>query len=122
MTSKIINMAERIKDKDDLRLESMFRSEFIADDGFSVKVVSRVRRQMWIRRLALPVAFVLGASFAAKPLLQLAGIAPRLFHSLTGNLVSLDKIPVGSLPDTSTLIFGATLLMAVVLASKLLEE
>jgi hypothetical protein len=115
-------MAERIKDKDDLRLESMFRSEFIADDGFSVKVVSRVRRQMWIRRLALPVAFVLGASFAAKPLLQLAGIAPRLFHSLTGNLVSLDKIPVGSLPDTSTLIFGATLLMAVVLASKLLEE
>jgi hypothetical protein len=33
-------MAERIKDKEDLKLESMFRSEPVADDGFSVNIIS----------------------------------------------------------------------------------
>ena len=73
-------MAERIKDKEDLKLESMFRSDSVADDGFSVNIISRVKRQMWIRRLAMPVAIGIGMSIAAKPLLQLAGIAPNLFR------------------------------------------
>ncbi|MDH3990746.1 MAG: hypothetical protein OEV34_16555 [Gammaproteobacteria bacterium] len=115
-------MAERIKDKEDLKLESMFRSEPVADDGFSVNIISRVKRQMWIRRLSMPAAIGIGATIAAKPLLQLAGIVPNLLNSVAGNLIGLDKIPVGNMPQLSTMILGATLVMAVVFASKLLEE
>jgi hypothetical protein len=56
------------------------------------------------------------------PLLQLAGIVPNLLNSVAGNLIGLDKIPVGNMPQLSTMILGATLVMAVVFASKLLEE
>jgi hypothetical protein len=115
-------MAERIKDKEDLKLESMFRSEPVADDGFSVNIISRVKRQMWIRRLSMPVAIGVGATIAAKPLLQLAGIAPNLLNSVAGSLIGLDKISVGSMPQLSTMILGATLVMALMFASKLLEE
>lgn len=115
-------MAERIKDKEDLKLESMFRSDSVADDGFSVNIISRVKRQMWIRRLSMPVAIGVGISIAAKPLLQLAGIAPNLLNSVAGSLIGLDKISVGNIPQLSTMIFGAALAMAVLFASKLLEE
>jgi hypothetical protein len=115
-------MAERIKDKEDLKLESMFRSEPLADDGFSAKIVSRVRHQMWIRRLSLPAGIGVGAAIAAKPVLQLAGIAPNLLNSVAGGLVSLDKISLGGLPQASTIILGATLVMAIMFASRILEE
>ena len=56
MTSKIINMAEHIKDDADRMLESMFASDPVPDDGFSVRVVRKVRRRIWVRRLTLPIA------------------------------------------------------------------
>lgn len=119
-------MAERLKDKEDLKLESMFRSDPVADDGFSVKVVSRVRRRIWIRRLSMPVAIGVGLIVSAKPMLQIAGIVPELANSLFGFSLSIDQLPVadipGDIPQLSTMLFGATLLMAVMLASKLLEE
>ena len=115
-------MAERIKDKEDLKLESMFRSEPVADDGFSVGIISQVRRRMWIRRLTMPVAIGVGVTIAAKPLLQLAGIAPNLLNTVAGGLIGLDKISVSNMPQLSTMILGATLVMALMFASKLLEE
>ena len=122
MTSKIINMAERLKDKEDLKLESMFRSDPVPDDGFSVKVVSRVRHRMWIRRLSMPVAVALGLGVSAKPLFEIASVVPELVNSLFGFSLSLDQLPVGDIPQLSTMLFGATLLMAVMLASRILEE
>ena len=59
---KIINMAEKLKDELDLSLESLFGSEPIHDDGFSVRIVSRVRRQMLVRRLSMPIAPLAGPS------------------------------------------------------------
>jgi hypothetical protein len=115
-------MAERLKDKEDLKLESMFRSDPLPDAGFSVAVVSRVRRHMWIRRLSMPVAIGLGLLVSAKPLMGLASVVPGLVNSLFGNAISVDQLPVGNLPQLSTMLFGATLLMAVMLASKILEE
>jgi hypothetical protein len=115
-------MAERIKDKEDLKLESMFRSEPIADDGFSVKIVSRARRQMWVRRLTLPAGIGVGAAIAARPMMELAGIAPTLLNSVAGGLINLDKLSLSGMPQASTIILGATLLMAVLFASKILEE
>jgi len=115
-------MAERMKDEEDRKLDLLFRSEPVADDGFSVGVVSRVRRRMWVRRLSLPVGIVVGGAIAAKPLTQMAGAIPGLMNIIPGGLISIDKLPLGGLPQASTLIFGATLLMVVMLASRLLEE
>lgn len=122
MTSKIINMAERIKDKEDLKLEAIFRSDPVPDDGFSVEVVSRVRHRMWVRRLVLPVGIAIGAAISAKPLLQVVSIVPGLVNSLFGSSLSFEQLSLGNLPQLSTMMFGATLLMAVMLASKILEE
>jgi len=115
-------MAEKLKDKEDLKLESMFRSDPVPDDGFSVAVVSRVRRNMWIRRLTMPIAISLGVLVSAKPLIQLVSVLPGLVNSLFGSSLSIDQLPVGNLPQLSTMLFGATLLMAVMLASRILEE
>lgn len=122
MTSKIINMAERLKDKEDLALDAMFRSDPIADDGFSVKVVSTVRRRMWVRRLSLPVAVVIGAAISAKPLVEVVNVVPGLINSVFGSALSLDKLPLQNMPQLSTMLLGASLLMAVMLASRILEE
>jgi len=115
-------MAERLKDKEDLKLELIFRSDTVPDDGFSVKVVSRVRRRIWIRRLSMPVAIALGAVVGAKPLLGFASAVPGLVNSLFGSSISIGQLPVYDIPRLSTLLFGATLLMAVLLASRILEE
>ena len=115
-------MAERLKDKEDLKLESMFRSDPVPDDGFSVNVVSRVRRRIWIRRLSMPVAIGLGLIVSARPILEVVNVVPELANSLFGASLSIDQLPVGDIPQLSTMLFGATLLMAVMLASRILEE
>ena len=68
MKSKIINMAEKIKDAEDRLLESLFESPPLADDGFSTGIVRKINRQMWFRRLTLPFAAVIGGVIAFKPL------------------------------------------------------
>ena len=78
MTSKIIIMAERIKDAEDRLLESLFESPPVADDGFSAKVVSRINRRLWLRRLTLPVAMAIGGTIAFKPLAALVDMLTRL--------------------------------------------
>ena len=70
-------MAERLKDSEDLQLEALFSSEPVQDDGFSARIMFRVQRRMWVRRLSLPVAIAIGAVIAAKPLLQLAELVPK---------------------------------------------
>ena len=122
MTSKIINMAERIKDPEDLQLEALFRSDPIEDDGFSTRVVSKMRHRMWVRRLTLPIAMSLGALISAKPLIQFASALPGLVTSVFGSSLSVDSLPLGDLPQMSTMIFGIALAMVMVLASRLLEE
>jgi hypothetical protein len=122
LTSKIINMAERMKDPEDLKLEGLFREEPVADDGFSVSVVARVRRQVWVRRLSLPVAIAIGSLIGIKPLLELAGTLPQIFSIIPVDKLGADVLPIDALPQGSTLMIGATLIMAVMFASRLLEE
>ncbi len=62
-------MADAMKDAEDLMLEKLLASEPIADDGFSDRIVARVRRRLWFRRLTLPIAAAIGTSIAAKPVL-----------------------------------------------------
>jgi len=115
-------MAERLKDAEDRALEALFRSPPIADDGFSVNVVSRVRRQIWVRRLSLPIAIAVGGLIGLKPLLQVADTIPQLVGLIPVDLVKLDTLSVGGLPPMSTLLIGATIVMAITMAGRLLEE
>jgi len=118
----IINMADRLKDDADLKLESLFGSQPVLDDGFSVRVVARIRRRIWVRRLALPVAITIGTFIAAKPLLQLASAIPKLLLIMPDSAASLSSLPFSSLPQNSTIVLGAMLLFAVMMVGKMLED
>jgi hypothetical protein len=115
-------MVERLKDKEDLKLEALFRSESVADDGFSARVVSRVRRQMWIRRLSLPTALVIGGVIAVKPLLQLAGLVSKIVGIVPQGLVSSIDLPLGALFQGPTVILGIMLLGGMMMIGRILED
>jgi hypothetical protein len=100
-------MAEKTRDQTDHLLESMFRSEPIADDGFSNKVVSRVRRAIWVRRLALPIAMLIGAAIAAKPASELVQIIPKLLSLVPPEVTS---VPLSMLPQIPTVVMGGMVL------------
>ena len=119
MTSKIINMAEKLKDAEDRLLESMFRSEPIADDGFSGRIVTRIRRRLWLRRLALPVAMVIGGAVAAKPVSQLAVATTKLMTVLPQDMFAM---PLDWVPQIQLIVVGAMLLAAGGLGMRLIED
>ena len=119
MTSKIINMAERLKDNEDRLLESMFASAPIADDGFSAVIEKKVRRRLWSRRIILPVATVVGALVSFKPL---AGLVTTL-ASLTSLLPKeLLNAPQQLVPQLPMIVLGAMLLAICLLTLRALEE
>ena len=119
MISKIINMAEKIKDAEDRTLESLFASEPVADDGFSDRVVRRINRQMWIRRLTLPTAAVIGGLISFKPLVGLLTSMSGLVAALP-----LDSIApsTAALPQVQMILMGAVLLGAGLFSAKLLQQ
>jgi hypothetical protein len=106
-------MAEKLKDAEDRLLESMFAAAPIADDGFSQRIVTHIRRRLWVRRLALPVAMLVGGLVAFKPATQLVtvsstllGVVPREFF----------EIPASVLPQVESATFGVPLLPLIVLS------
>lgn len=112
-------MAERIKDEQDRMLESMFASEPVADNGFSVRVVKKVRRRIWLRRLTLPTATLVGALIAFKPLTQLVTVIAGLAQMIPQDVVDTSALVVPQLP---MLVLGAMLLGAFMLGVRMLEE
>ena len=115
-------MAERLKDSEDLKLEALFRSESVLDDGFSARIVSRVRRRMWVRRLSLPTAFVIGAIIAAKPLTQIAALVPKVAGVFPQSLESVFDFQLGGIFQGPTIILGIMLLAATMMIGRMLEE
>ena len=112
-------MVDRLKDNEDKLLESLFRSDPVLDNGFSLKVVSEIKRRIWIRRLTLPAAFVVGAAIAVKPLSQLAVTFSKLLTLIPTDVGSLS---LGNFPQISTVILGGLLLAAMMMISRMLEE
>ncbi len=112
-------MVDRLKDNEDKLLESLFRSDPVLDNGFSLKVVSEINRRIWIRRLTLPAAFVVGAAIAVKPLSQLAVTFSKLLTLIPTNF---DGLSLGNFPQISTVLLGGLLLAALMMVSKMLEE
>lgn len=119
MISKIINMAEKMQDSEDRALESLFHSGAIADNGFSDRVVARIRRQTWVRRLTLPVALILGATIALKPATQLIAVGSQIYGSLSTESMVLQSVSATQLPVFAMV--GAALAIAV-LMFRLSEE
>jgi hypothetical protein len=117
LTSKIINMVEKLKDAEDKLLESMFAAEPIADDGFSRRVVTRIRRRLWVRRLALPVAMLVGGAIAIKPLSELVVAASKLLAVVPQGLV---EAPVSWLPEVQGVAIGASVMQTLVFGTVLL--
>ncbi len=115
-------MAERLKDSEDLKLEALFRSEPVLDDGFSARIVSRVRRRMWVRRLSLPTAFVIGAIIAAKPLMQIAALVPKVVDVVPLGLANIFDFPLEGMFQGPTIILGIMLLAASLMIGRILEE
>ncbi len=112
-------MVDRLKDNEDKLLESLFRSDPVLDNGFSLKVVSEINRRIWIRRLTLPAAFVVGAAIAVKPLSQLAVTFGKLLTLIPTNFGGLS---LGNFPQISTVLLGGLLLAAMMMVGKMLEE
>ena len=116
-------MVERMKDSEDLKLESLFASESIADNGFSDRVMKQVKRRIWVRRLALPIAFVIGGSIAVKPLAGLVTSLFKLVSALPANVgVSAESLPTDLLPGGPTMLLGVMAVFAVAMIGKMLEE
>ena len=120
MQSKIINMAEHIKDEQDRLLESVFAAEPIADDGFSAQIVQRVRRRLWLRQITLPLATVIGLLVSFKPL---AGLVSSLAGFL--QLLPLESLSGGAaqaLQQLPLVVLGGMLLGACMLGIRLIED
>ena len=115
-------MAERLKDSEDRKLEALFMSESVQDDGFSDAIVSRVRRRVMVRRFSLPTAFVIGAIIAAKPLMQLASLLPKLVGVVPQGLVDLFDLPLADMLQGQTIILGFMLLAAAMMIGRMLDE
>ena len=122
-------MAEKLRDAEDRWLESMFAAEPIADDGFSRRVVGRIRRRIWIRRLALPVAMLVGGVIALKPASQLLLAVSKLLTVVPQDVVvapaewlpQMQGVAIsGSIMQTT--IYGAVLLGVGLLGAKMLTE
>ena len=112
-------MADRNMDREDKFLSELFSAEPLADDGFSTKVMRRIRRQVWVDRLALPVAAVIGLAVAINPLLDLLTILPSL-----ARVVPFDLPEIGSVPalDADILILGGLVLVAGLFVSQFAED
>ena len=110
-------MVERQKDSDDRMLEALFRPEAIADDGFSKRVVARVRRRVWTRRITLPLAVVLGSLVAAEPVVAFLKTAIELLSTVSGASITPDWVP-----SSFTLVAGAVLFGILLTTLNLLEE
>ena len=110
-------MAEKLKDAEDRLLESMFRSEPIADEGFSSRVVARIRRRFWVQRLALPIAMLVGGAIAVKPATQLVAAASKLLTVVPQGIL---EAPTTWIPQVQNVAFGASLTQTVVLGAMVL--
>jgi len=119
LTLKIINMAEKLQDGEDRLLESMFQSDEIADDGFSDRTVRRINRQVWVRRLALPVAMVVGAAIAVRPALELLSIGTKVLAPLADKAVVPNTVFAAQLP---VLLIGGLAIALVMATFRLFEE
>jgi len=112
-------MADKIKDAEDEFLESLLGAEAIADDGFSDRIVVKIRRRQWLRNLMLPVAATIGAAIAFKPAMALVSIAAKFVAVIPGELMAS---ATDWIPSLQLVVTGGLLLAVILFGLRLLEE
>jgi len=112
-------MADKIKDAEDEFLESLLGAEAIADDGFSDRIVVKIRRRQWLRNLMLPVAAAIGAAIAFKPAMALVSIAAKFVAVIPGELMAS---ATDWIPSLQLVVTGGLLLAVILFGLRLLEE
>jgi ABC-type Co2+ transport system permease subunit len=112
-------MADKTSDVEDRLLESLFRIDPISDDGFSARVVSRIRRRIWFRRLAVPMAAIVGGAIAIRPAAELIGILFQVFNFVPSEIVA---VPLSFLPQFQLIVLGGMLLAVVLTMMRFIEE
>jgi hypothetical protein len=112
-------MADKTSDAVDRLLASAFEAEPIADDGFSSRIVSQIRRRIWVNRLALPVAILVGAAFALKPALLLIEALLPLLNVMPFELAG---VPMQFLPQIELIVMGGMAFAAGLALLRMLEE
>ncbi|MBT8107555.1 MAG: hypothetical protein KJP17_04935 [Gammaproteobacteria bacterium] len=112
-------MAEHIKDDEDRMLEQMFASPPLADDGFSVRVVRKVRRRIWVRRLTLPIATLIGAVISFQPLTSLVTTLAGFAQLIPQDIVNVSSAII---PQAPTLVLGGLLLAVCMAGLRALED
>jgi len=117
LTSKIINMAEKLKDAEDRLLESLFRMEPVPDAGFSNAVIRQIRTRIWVRRLALPIAMVIGGLIAIRPATEVVRAVPSLLAVVPRQFV---EAPASWLPQVDGVALSTSVLQTVLFAAVLL--
>lgn len=108
-----------MKDQADLKLEALFHSDAVNDDGFSERVMKRIRWQMRMRRYALPLAMLVGGLIAAKPAIDLLMVASQLVTVLPADL---RMMPLDAMPQWTTVIGGLAIAGVTAMLVRLLEE
>ncbi len=81
--------------------------------------MARIRRRLWLRRLALPIAMVIGGGVAIKPMSELVLAATKL---LTFVPQGMFEIPAAWVPQLWTVVLGAMLLAAAMLGMRMVED
>ena len=79
-------MTEQNDRREDEQLAAMFRdlAPSVADDGFTDAVVRRIRRPLWLRRVVLLLALVVGGPLSIGPLGETAvGLCTGLLTATT---------------------------------------
>ena len=109
-------------DKDDIFLRELFASPQIVDDGFSQRIVWKIRRQLWLERLTLPAAVIVGALFSVKPMAQLAEMLFRLSPVQHMLKVDLSVTGMPALLNTQNLILGGLVFLAGMLIYQIVED
>ena len=119
-------MAERLQDAEDRFLDSILKSSPITDDGFSARIVTRIRLHLWVRRLALPVAVLIGGSIAIKPVMQLTTAATKLLTVVPAEMFEVPAevfdVPMAWFPQIQMVVVGAMLLFAGFLGTRMLQD
>ena len=119
-------MVDRLKDKEELRLEALFKSDPLSDLDFSQSVMKRVKRQMWIRRLTMPIAVFVGGLIAFKPASELIVTISRVITALPADLtnvsVNIPSLQVNWLPQMTTIAFLAAIAFVALILVPTLED
>ena len=119
MISNIINMADKMSDTEDELLKSMFAAEPIEDDGFSDRIVRKLRVRLWAQRLTLPIAAAIGFAAAIGPLLDLVALIPSITAMIpAGHVLDIESL----LPGTQAMFIGGLILIAGLGTLQLLDD